>query len=52
MMTGHQRSAAEALEGLTARSQAAAFAAVVIKPFEVDDLGAVVARAVARPDLV
>jgi DNA-binding response OmpR family regulator len=50
MMTGHQRSAAEALEGLTSRSQAAAFAAVLIKPFELDALGAVVARAMARPN--
>jgi CheY-like chemotaxis protein len=47
MMTGHRRSAEEARAGVTPRSQAAAFAAVLLKPFDPADLGAVVARILA-----
>jgi DNA-binding response OmpR family regulator len=47
MMTGHRRSAEEARAGVTPRSQAAAFAAVLLKPFDPADLGVVIARILA-----
>ena len=46
MLTAHSALVEEATENASARSRAAAFAAVVAKPFDVDELIAVVARAV------
>jgi CheY-like chemotaxis protein len=48
MMAGHQQSADEARAGVTPRSQAAAFAAVLLKPFDPSDLGTVIARALTE----
>jgi CheY-like chemotaxis protein len=47
MMTGHRPAADEARAGVTPRSRAAAFAAVLLKPFDPADLGAVIARVLA-----
>ncbi len=48
MFTAHGDDLSEGRECLTARSQAARFAGVLAKPFEVDDLLDVVGRAVGR----
>lgn len=48
MLTAHSKDAHEAEEGDTERAQAAAFADVLLKPFELDTLIASVARAVSH----
>lgn len=48
MLTGHSKDAHEAEEGGTERAQAAAFAAVLLKPFDLDTLIDVVSRAVSH----
>jgi DNA-binding NtrC family response regulator len=52
MMTGHSRAADEALEAVTKRARAADFAAVVRKPFDIDEfvetLGSAVQKGVTR----
>ena len=46
MLTAHASPVREVTEGASPRSQAAAFAAVLAKPFDLDELPEVVARAV------
>lgn len=48
MFTAHARDVAEAEEGTTERARDAHFAAIVSKPFELDELLAAVAEAVGR----
>lgn len=48
MLTGHSKDASEAEEGGTARAQAAAFAAVLLKPFDLDTLIDVVSKTVSH----
>jgi CheY-like chemotaxis protein len=46
MLTAHVHAAQEARAGKTPRSQAAGFAAILAKPFELEDFVAAVGRAV------
>lgn len=48
MFTAHSADATEATEGASARARAAHFAAIVLKPFDVDELLAAVATAAGR----
>jgi CheY-like chemotaxis protein len=48
MFTAHQSALDEAREGTTQRAEAAAFAAIVGKPFDIDELLVTVARAAGR----
>jgi len=48
MLTSYVHSAEEARDGVTPRSQAAGFVAVVVKPFQVAELVAAVHRAIPR----
>ena len=49
MCTGSERAAREARESASVRSRDARFAAVLLKPFELDELVRAVTAAVARP---
>jgi CheY-like chemotaxis protein len=47
MLTGHVEEASEAVRRASVRSQLAAFAGVLVKPFELDQLLTAVERAIA-----